>query len=100
MSSEIIKNRLIFASLVAMLAVFAVAGTSCRVLKRDKQAVAEKKQEDANKKADAEYEKARKQHYANQNKETKKMMKQTKKDASRYNKPRKRKFYWLGVKCR
>jgi len=100
MNRVILKKQFILAGLVTILAVLACTGSSCRVLKRDKQAVAEKKQEDANKKADAEYEKARKQHYANQNKETKKMMKQTKKDASRYNKPRKRKFYWLGVKCR
>ena len=100
MNRVILQKRFILASLVAILAVFVFTGTSCRILKRDKQAIAEKKQEDANKKADAEYEKARKQHYANQNKETKKMMKQTKKDAARYNKPRKRNFYWLGVKCR
>ena len=100
MSREILKNRLIFASLVAVLALSAVTGTSCRILKRDKQAVAEKKQQEADSKAQAEYEKARKQHYANQNKETQKMMKQTKKNAAHYNKPMKRKFYWLGVKCR
>lgn len=100
MNRRILKSRLILASFFALLAVFTVTGTSCRLLKPNKQAVAEKKQEDANKKADAEYEKARKQHYASQNKETKIMMKQTKKNAARYNKPKKRKFYFLGVKCR
>ncbi len=100
MTRIILKKRLMLASLCAMLALCIVSGTSCRLLKHDKQAAAEKKQEDASKKADAEYEKAQKQHYANQSKETKKMMKQTKKNAARYNKPMKRKFYWLGVKCK
>jgi type VI protein secretion system component VasK len=65
--------------------------TGCRLLKRDKQAVAEKKTEEAEKKADTEYEKARQQHYDHQAKNTKKMMKQTEKQASKYNKPKQRK---------
>ena len=70
----------------------------CRILGRDKQSVAEKKQEEADKNAAAEYEKARKQHYKNQSKEARKRMKQTEKQASRYNKPKKRGLF-AGTKC-
>lgn len=63
----------------------------CRIFKRDKQKIAEKKQAEAEKKATAEYEKARKQHYNNQSKQAKKMMKQTRKQADKYNEPKKRK---------
>lgn len=65
--------------------------TSCRILKKDKQSIAEKKQNEADKKAVAEYEKAAKQHYNHQSKDAKKMMKKTKKRAAKFNAPRRRK---------
>ena len=79
-----------FAALL-LLAAFSFAGSGCRLLKRDKQSVAEKKQHEADKKVSAEYDKALDQHYKNQSNDAKKMMKKTKKQASRFNKPMKRK---------
>jgi hypothetical protein len=84
------RNR-IFITAVIILAALTFSATSCSILKRDKQSVAEKKQKENDKKASAEYEKARKQHYDHQSKEAKKMMKKTKKDAAKYNKPLRRK---------
>lgn len=87
------QSRIFLSVAILILVIFTFTGTGCRLLKRDKQAVAEKKTEEAAKKADAEYEKARKQHYDHQTKEAKKMMKRTKKQASEYNKPKKRKRF-------
>jgi len=98
MKRPVYKRRIILFLAILMLIAFNFAGTGCRLLKRDKQATAEKKMEDADKKADAEYEKARKQHYDHQSKDAKKMMKQTEKNASKYNKPKKRKAF-SGTKC-
>jgi ABC-type cobalt transport system substrate-binding protein len=83
---------------ILLLTVFIASFSGCRILKRDKQSIADKKAEQADKKATAEYEKARKQHYSHQSKEAKKMMKKTKKNASAYNKPKKRKTF-SGTKC-
>jgi predicted tellurium resistance membrane protein TerC len=98
MNQPLYKRRILLFAAILMLIAFNFTGTGCRLLKRDKQATAEKKTEDADKKADAEYEKARKQHYDNQTKETKKRMKQTKKEASKNNKSKKRKTF-SGTKC-
>jgi type VI protein secretion system component VasK len=84
-------GRIILLAAILILGTFAFTGTGCRLLKRDKQAMAEKKTAEADKKADAEYEKARKRHYKRQSKEAKKMMKKTKKQAAKFNKPLKRK---------
>jgi cytochrome c biogenesis protein ResB len=94
------KLRNVWLAVVTMLllSVFNISFSGCRILKRDKQSMADKKAEEADKKATAEYEKARKQHYSHQSKEAKKMMKQTKKKASAYNKPKKRKTF-SGTKC-
>ena len=91
--NQVYRGRLILVASILMLGTFTLAGTGCRLLKRDKQAMAEKKTAEADKKADAEYEKAREQHYKHQSKEAKKMMKKTKKQASKFNKPLKRKGY-------
>jgi len=99
MNKLLYQTRLILLSAILVLIVFAFTGTGCRLLKHDKQSVAEKKKEEADKKATAEYEKARKQHYEHQSKDTKKMMKQTKKESARYNKPKKRKLF-SGIKCK
>jgi ABC-type transporter lipoprotein component MlaA len=85
------KHRFLLLSVILLLAGFSFTGTGCRILKKDKQTQALKKQEEADKKAAAEYEKARKQYYNRQNKDTKKMMKKTKKKAAKFNKPLKRK---------
>jgi type VI protein secretion system component VasK len=85
-------------SAILILTAFIFSGTGCRLLKRDKQSMAEKKTEEANKKATAEYEQARKQHYTHQSKDAKKMMKRTKKNAAKYNKPKKRKAF-SNTKC-
>ena len=98
MNQPVYNSRIILMAAVLILATFTFTGTSCRILKRDKQDIAEKKTEEAEKQADAEYEKARKQHYKHQSKDAKKMMKQTEKQASKYNKPRKRKAL-SGTKC-
>ncbi len=98
MNQPVYKRRIILFLTILMLIVFNFTGTGCRLLKRDKQATAEKKAEDADKKADAEYDNAQKQHYDHQSKDAKKMMKQTKKNASKYNKTKKRKAF-SGTKC-
>jgi len=92
------RGRLVLLSTLLVLTAFTLTGTGCRLLKRDKQSIAEKKAEEANKEATAEYEKARKQHFAHQSKDAKKMMKQTKKNAAAYNKPKKRKAF-SSTKC-
>ena len=92
------KNRLILVPCIVLLTAFTFTGTGCKLLKHDKQAAAEKKQEDANKAANAEYEKALKHHYDIQNKETKQMMKRTKKEAAKNNKSKKRRLFG-GTKC-
>lgn len=98
MNTQGLRGRITLLSVILILTTFTFTGTSCRLLKRDKQSMADKKAEDADKKATAEYEKARKQHYAHQSKEAKKMMKSTKKNAAKYNKPKKRKFF-SNTKC-
>ncbi len=87
------KSRLILLIALLILISFAFTGSGCRLLKRDKQSMAEKKQAESAKKADAEYEKALKQHYNHQSKDAKKMMKRTKKQAAKYNKPKRRKRF-------
>jgi len=99
MNQTIYKTRILLITSVMMLATLTLTGTGCRLLKRDKQSIADKKAEKADKKVNEDYEKARKQHYAHQNKDTKKMMKRTKKQAAKYNKPRKRKLF-SGTKCK
>jgi type VI protein secretion system component VasK len=92
------KGRLLLLTAILVLMAFSFTGSGCRLLKRDKQSIAEKKQGEADKKATAEYEKARKQHYTHQSKEAKKMMKRTQKQASKFNKPMKRKAF-SNTKC-
>ena len=93
-------NKRVFLLIATLiLSVLTFTGTGCRLLKRDKQAAAEKKSEAADKKTDVEYEKAREQHYKHQSKDAKKMMKKTKKQAANYNKPMKRKAF-SGTKCK
>jgi Sec-independent protein translocase protein TatA len=99
MNSNVSHSRIYLLTAVFILTAFTIAGTSCRLLKRDKQAMAEKKTEEADKKLDAEYESARKQHYHRQTKEAKKMMKNTEKQAAKFNKPKKRKTFSI-IKCR
>jgi len=84
-------GRIILLASILILGTFTLTGTGCRLLKRDKQAMAEKKTAEADKKADAEYEKAREHHYKRQSKETRKRMKKTKKQAAKFNKPLMRK---------
>jgi hypothetical protein len=96
MRNSLFHKRFYWIALVIVLTTSSLATTGCRILKRDKQSVAEKKQAEADKKATAEYEKARKAHYNNQSKEAKKSMKHTEKQAAKYNKPRKRS--WLSSK--
>lgn len=91
MKRPVYQSRLFLLTAILLLTSFTFLGSGCRLLKRDKQSQAEKKQEEASKAANAEYEKALKQHYKHQNKDTKKMMKRTKKQAATYNKPKKRK---------
>jgi type VI protein secretion system component VasK len=91
MNQTLNHSRTFLLASILVLTIFAFTGTGCRLLKRDKQSMAEKKTEEADKKMDAEYEKARKQHYDHQTKEAKKMMKRTKKKASKSNMPKKRK---------
>jgi len=86
-------NRLLLSISVLLLTVFTLAGSGCRILQRDKQSVAEKKQKKADEKASAEYSKARDQHFKNQSKDAKKMMKRTKKQAAKFNKPLQRKRF-------
>lgn len=85
------QNRFSLLTILVFLLVVLYSGSSCSILKRDKQSVAEKKQAEADKKATAEYEKARKRQYNLQTKETKKQMKRTKKSAKKFNKPLRRK---------
>lgn len=98
MNKPVYHNRLLLIAAIMMLVAFIFPATGCRLLKRDKQSMAEKKTKEADKSADDEYEKARKQLYNHQSKETKKRMKQTKKQAAKYNKPMKRKAF-SGTKC-
>ena len=91
------RSLLILLSAILILS-FTFTDTGCSLLKKDKQTQAEKKQENSDKQTNAEYEKARKQHYAHQSKDVKKMMKGTQKQASKYNRPRKRKAF-SGIKC-
>lgn len=93
------RSRFGMFSFILILTAITVAGSGCRLLKHDKAAAAEKKQQAADEKFNAEYDKAVKKHFKNQNKATKKMMKQTQKDAARYNKPRKHGRF-SGTKCR
>jgi ABC-type transporter lipoprotein component MlaA len=85
------RSLTIYLSILLFLTITLIAGSGCSILRKDKQAAADKKQAQADKKASAEYEKARVQYYKRQNKETKKMMKNTRKKAAQYNKPMKRK---------
>jgi len=87
------KSRLLFLAAMLFLAAFTFTASGCRLLKRDKQSMAEKKQVEVNKKASAEYEKARKQHYDHQSKDAKKMMKRTQKQATKFNQPMRRKGF-------
>lgn len=91
-------GRIMFFAAFLILMTLTFTASGCRLLKRDKQSESEKKQAAADKKATAEYEKARKQHYNQQSKEAKKMMKHTKKQASKVNKPMKRKWF-NSTKC-
>jgi predicted tellurium resistance membrane protein TerC len=93
MNQTLKHSRIFLLTSILVLTTFTFTGTGCRLLKRDKRAVAEKKTEEADKKLDADYEKARKQHYDHQTKEAKKMMKHTKKKASKSNMPKKRKAF-------
>ncbi len=86
-----IRYRLSLITVLIFLAVLTFSAAGCRILKKDKQTQALKKQEKADKDAAAEYEKARKQYHDRQSKQAKKMMKQTKKKAAKFNKPLKRK---------
>lgn len=86
-------KRLLFAISILLLTVFSITISGCRILHRDKQSVADKKQKKADEKASAEYSKARDQHFRNQSKDAKKMMKRTKKQAAKFNKPLQRKGF-------
>jgi hypothetical protein len=99
MNKPVFHISVIRITVILFLAIFTFTGTGCRLLKHDKQAIAEKKQADSDKKYNEEYEKARKQHYKNQSKEAKAMMKRTKKESAKYNKPKKRKLF-SGIKCK
>ncbi len=92
-------SRLLLVSVLLMLAFFTMTASGCRVLKRDKASMAEKKKEAADKKGVAEYDKALKQHYKHQSKEAKKMMKRTRKQSAKYNKPLKRRVF-SSTKCK
>lgn len=85
------RNQLFSTFIVLQLAFVFFSASSCRILKRDQQSIAEKKQEKAAEAAHKEYEQARKQHYKHQNKETQKMMKRTRKKADKVNDFKKRK---------
>jgi hypothetical protein len=86
------KSRILFFAVsLLIMGSFVFATYGCRILKKDKQSEALKKQEDADKAATAEYAKAKKEYYDNQSKETKKMMKRTQKRAAKFNKPMQRK---------
>lgn len=85
------RSRLINLAVILFFTITIFAGSGCSILRKDKQAAADKKQAQADKKASEEYEKARVAYYKRQNKETKKMMKNTSKKAAKYNKPMKRK---------
>jgi hypothetical protein len=93
MNNPLNKGRLLFLTAMLFLAAFTFTASGCRLLKRDKQSMAEKKQAEVNKKASAEYEKARKQHYDHQSKDAKKMMKRTQKQATKFNQPMRRKGF-------
>jgi len=93
MNYPVNKSRLLFLAAMLFLAAFTFTASGCRLLKRDKQSMAEKKQVEVNKKASAEYEKARKKHYDHQSKDAKKMMKRTQKQATKFNQPMRRKGF-------
>ena len=94
MNKSWFKVRLNLLVILLCVLSFCISGTGCSLLKKkDKQSIADKKQEDAKKKAVADYDKAIKQYYKHQNKETQEMMKNTKKKSEAYNKPKKTK--WL-----
>jgi len=97
MNKPLYLVRLTQIILVFSIVTFTFTGTGCRLLRRDKQSIAEKKQKETDKKSTAEYEKARKQHYEHQSKEAKKMMKRTQKKADKLNKPKKRKTFFNGI---
>ncbi len=99
MNKSFYKSRLILASVIITLTAFTFTGSGCRLLKHDKKEIAEKKQKAADQKFNDEYVKAVKKHNKNQSKQAQAMMKQTKKDASRYNKPKKRRIF-SGTKCK
>jgi len=85
------RSKLIYLAFILFFSITTIAGSGCSILRKDKQAAADKKKAEADKKASEEYEKARVAYYKRQNKETKKMMKNTSKKAAKYNKPMKRK---------
>lgn len=85
------RSRLIYLTFILFFTITTFAGSGCSILRKDKQAAADKKKAKEDEKASKEYEKARVQYYNRQNKETKKMMKKTRKKADQYNKPMKRK---------
>lgn len=90
MNNPIFRKHILIAGIFLIFSANAMLVTGCRILKKDKQSVAEKKKAEADMKAYEEYEKASKQHYDIQTKETKKMMKKTRKKASHFNKPLRR----------
>ena len=85
------SSRVIYLAFILLFTIATFTGSGCSILRKDKQAAADKKQAQDDKKASAEYEKARVAYHKRQNKETKKMMKETRKKAAKYNKPMKRK---------
>jgi len=85
------RSLKLYLSIILLLTIFIFGSTGCSILRKDKQAAADKKKAQEDKKVSAEYEKARVAYYKRQNKETKKMMKNTSKKAAKYNKPMKRK---------
>lgn len=85
------RSRLIYLVIIVFFTITTLAGSGCSILRKDKQAAADKKKAKEDKKVSQEYEKARVQYHKRQNKETKKMMKNTRKKAAKYNKPMKRK---------
>ena len=77
-----LKNHFLLLAAIVSIALYTMIGTSCSLIRPDKQKMALKKQKAENKKMNAEYDKAVKAHYKNQSKDAKKMMKHTKKKAS------------------
>lgn len=93
MNQTLKHSRTFLLASILILTTLTFTGTGCRLLKRDKRSVAEKKSEEADKKLNTEYENARKQHYNHQTKEAKKMMKHSEKKASKSNMPKRRKAH-------